>query len=428
MSVEVTPRDNACNIACSYCYQHPMRDADPSLPDFDLAAMKRGIEASGASTAEEVQARGGRGQVGFTIFGGEALLTPIAALEDLWRWGLTRYGSNSVQTNGTLITEAHLALFQRFKVSVGISIDGPGALNDARWAGSLERTREMTARSERAIAQLCAIGHVPSLIVTLSRHNASPDRLPALLIWFGQLRAMGVRYVNLHALEVDHALVGEHLALSTDELIGAFRALAAAQDALQVQFEPFHHMAQLLLGDDATASCVWNTCDPYTTGAVQGVDSHGERTNCGRTNKDGVSWRKPAAVGYQRQLALYQTPQEHGGCQDCRFFLQCKGQCPGEGIGGDWRNKTEKCAVWFALFADFEQQLVSAGKVPLSLSPARRQVEARAIEAWSRGQSPSLASLVAGQAPAAGAAAGQPHGDVPHGDHHGDHTDHGAKA
>lgn len=426
MSVEVTPVGNNCNIGCSYCYQNPMRDADPRLQPFDLAAMQRGIEASGASTQEEVDGRGGRGQAGFTIFGGEALLTPIDTLEDLWRWGLKRYGANGVQTNGTLITAEHIALFQRFKVHVGVSIDGPGELNDARWAGSLERTRLMTAKSEAALAALVAAGVTPSLIVTLSRHNASQERLPTLLAWFAALAGRGIRSVNLHALEVDHALVGEHLALSADELTAAFRILAVAQDRIGVRFEPFSHMVQLLLGQDESASCVWHACDPYTTGAVQGVDGQGERTNCGRTNKEGVSWRKPAVVGYHRQLALHQTPHADGGCQGCRFFLMCKGQCPGEGIGGDWRNRTEKCPVWFALFEDFERQLVMTGTIPLSLSPARPDVEARAIAAWSRGDNPSIASLLAGAA-GAGAVPNRAHGDTPHGDSHGDHTDTGAR-
>ena len=39
----------------------------------------------------------------FTLFGGEPLLMPKADLEALWAWGYQRFGTNSVQTNGTLI-------------------------------------------------------------------------------------------------------------------------------------------------------------------------------------------------------------------------------------------------------------------------------------------------------------------------------------
>ena len=89
------------------------------------------------------------------LFGGEPLLVPIADLEELWRWGLEKYGRNRVQTNGALINDEHVRLFRQYKVDVGISIDGPGELNDARWDGSLEKTRAATARAEAAIERLC---------------------------------------------------------------------------------------------------------------------------------------------------------------------------------------------------------------------------------------------------------------------------------
>ena len=77
----------------------------------------------------------------FTIFGGEPLLVPEHVLEELWAFGLERFGRNGIQTNGTLINDRHIAFFKRYSVSVGISVDGPDDLNDVRWAGSVELTR-----------------------------------------------------------------------------------------------------------------------------------------------------------------------------------------------------------------------------------------------------------------------------------------------
>jgi sulfatase maturation enzyme AslB (radical SAM superfamily) len=89
----------------------------------------------------------------FTLFGGEPRLLPERDLEELWRWGLERSGANSVQTNGTLIRDAHIRMFKQYKVLVGISIDGPGEMNSVRWAGSPEANLEATARTEAAIAR-----------------------------------------------------------------------------------------------------------------------------------------------------------------------------------------------------------------------------------------------------------------------------------
>src|SRR5678815_3546443 len=171
----------ACNIQCQYCYQNPVRDAGNVPRSYDLDKMKAAIEAEGGP---------------FSLFGGEPLLVPIADLEELWSWGLERYGHNSLQTNGTLITDAHLELFRKYKVHVGMSLDGPGELNDVRWHGSLEATRRSTAKAEAAIERLCREGMPPSLIVTLHRNNATADKLPRLCDWVRWLNGSGVRWLR----------------------------------------------------------------------------------------------------------------------------------------------------------------------------------------------------------------------------------------
>src|SRR5687767_16009133 len=116
-------------------------------------------------------------------------------------------------------------------------------------------------------------------------------------------------------------------------------------------------MFKLLQDEKASVTCVWNACDPYTTSAVRGVDGDGSLTNCGRTFKDGIPYRKASTVGRERQLVLHNTPQELGGCKGCRFFFACKGYCPGTALGGDWRKRTEHCRVLYSLFERFEEEI-----------------------------------------------------------------------
>lgn len=186
----------ACNIQCQYCYQNPERDAGNVARSYDLDAMKAAVEREGGP---------------FTLFGGEALLVPERDLEALWAWGFERYGSNSVQTNGVLINEAHLRMFRQYNVHVGISVDGPGKLNDARWNGTVEHTREATAKTEAAIERLCLVGMPPSLIITLHRGNATAEKLTAMHDWLRRLEAMGITSARLHVLEVDGELSLIHI-------------------------------------------------------------------------------------------------------------------------------------------------------------------------------------------------------------------------
>ena len=426
MSVELRPLGVACNIQCQYCYQNPQRDAGNVPRAYDIDAMKAATEREGGP---------------FTMFGGEALLVPAADLEELFRWGLEQWGSNGIQTNGVLINDEHVRMFKAYKVHVGVSIDGPGELNDSRWAGTLDRTREATAKIGGEHRAALRRGHPPSMIVTLHRGNATADKLPRMHDWFRELERMGVRSARLHVLEVDEEGVGAAYALSTDENLGAFRSFAALEGELDdAAARPLPGHAQPADGRTTTGStCVWNACDPYTTRAVRGVEGFGQASNCGRTNKDGIDFVKSSQEGFERYLALYQTPQEHGGCRDCRFFLQCKGQCPGTSIDGDWRNRTEHCELWKGLFRTLEEQMLDAGEVPVSASPERatsracssscgraaatRRSPGRAAS-WSSGRR-AVAPRPQCSTPAAMAtsrtATPTPHGDAPHGDRpHGD--------
>lgn len=376
MSIELRPLGVACNLACHYCYQNPQRDAGNQRMTYDLEAMKTEAARIGGA---------------FTLFGGEPLLMRFEDLEDLFAWGLETCGSNSIQTNGVLIEDRHIDLFRRYKVSVGISIDGPGELNDARWRHGLEATRRSTAVVENVIERLCREYQPPGLIITLHKGNATAEKLPLMAAWMRKLYETGIRSMRLHLLEVDHASVRESLALSAQENIRALLAFAQVQESLAgMHMDLFEEMEGLLSGKDADAGCTWRACDPYTTEAVQGIEGNGQSSNCGRTNKEGIGFIKANDSGYERYLALYRTPQSENGCAGCRFFLMCKGQCPGTAIDGDWRNRTEHCEEWKHLFRMIERRMIVAGKTPLTIQPIRLELEQRQIEAWEKGDNPSI--------------------------------------
>jgi len=398
VSVEVNIVGTRCKMACAYCYQLPVRVAtnNRALRLLDHSAIRAAVVAANP------------GPAGFSIFGGEPLLAAIEDLEKLWTFGLERYGKNGVQTSGSEIGEEHLALFKKYRVHVGFSIDGPGELNDARHAGTPDQTRAATAHSEAMLRRCLAEKVGASLIVTLHRLNAAPDRLPRLLAWFRDLDAVGLSSVRLHLLERDGP-GGERLALTSEQNTAALFAARDLEPSLaRLKFDVFADIEKKLLDPTTSATCVWNGCDPWTTPAVQGIEADGSRGLCQRVHKDGKQWRPADQHSNIRQVVLWNTAQEDGGCRGCRFFLQCGGHCPGTAIGGDWRNRSIDCPTWFALLERTELEMVARGEQPASLAA---DLEAR-IER----------SLVGAAAPSGH---GDAHGDSPHGDDHGDHTDAG---
>lgn len=424
MTLEVQAIGVQCNLSCPHCYQTALRDGGHAAPaPYDLAAMQ-------ATLARQLA---GMTTKAFTLFGGEALLMPFDDLAALIRWGVEDQRAQvSLQTNATLITDAHVALFRQYRVGVGISVDGPGACNDSRWAGSVEKTREMTARTDAAIRTLAAVGRPPSLIVTLWKGNVAPDRRPRLMAWLRELRGLGITAIRIHLLEVDHPDVRAHMVPDDADLRAALDDLMTLQadPDLDLTFDLFDDMLALLKGEDARVSCVWNACDPFTTAAVQAVDPTGALLNCGRTDGLGVPWLKADRPMHERQLALHATPMDHGGCQGCRFFALCKGYCPGTAIDRDWRQRTEHCATLLWLFERLERLLVFQGVVPVSRDPQRPAIEGALLAAWAEGRTLGVGAartqVRTGKAPAPRLTA-DGHGDVPHGDSHGDHYD-GARA
>lgn len=386
ITVEYNPVGIACNIACGYCYQDPMREAGNINVPRNWPRVKQQLERAGRD---------------FSVFGGEALLAPLAHLEEVFAFGYGKFGQNGIQTNGSLITDAHIDLFERYKVHVGISIDGPSELNRVRCEPPL------TERTLTAIDKLCARGLYPSIITTIHRGNAD---LVQLLAWFDALAAKGIRYLNLHELEVECGR--ESLALSEEDNIRTYLQIYEWAKTSTMAVLPFQDIRRLLTEEYPQVMCTWNHCDPLTTAAVQGINPNGELSNCGRTNKDGVNWLKGDHPGFERTLLLAQTPQEHGGCKDCTYFVFCKGHCPGTAIDGDWRNRTVNCRFWYALFERIERDCHPDA---LLSSFDKERMKRRLL--WS-----VMPDHVEGSH-------GDAHGDswghldVPHGDEHHDHTD-----
>lgn len=402
MTVELRPVGTKCNLSCLYCYQDPMRDACDLGSVCDLDMLKRSAEKHRES---------------FVLFGGEPLLMPEEQLKDIWSFGFEKYGKNGIQTNGVLISNNHIRLFKRYKVSVGVSMDGPDMCNDARRAGSLKETRQATSRTQIAIERLCEEGLSVSLIVNLHRWNTMNDRMPLMHEWFRYLDCLGLQSVRLHVLQVNNEAVRDKLMLSPHENFEAFLSLMELEKELKcLRFDVTRDIWNMLRGRDGSTTCIWRGCDPYTTRSVMDIQEDGGCGNCGRTNKDGVAFLKGEVEGFERCVSLYHTPQECGGCKGCHFFVVCRGQCPGTAIDFDWRNRSVYCETWRGLFSHVENQMLQKGETPITCHPNIKDIEKGLLASWTEGRRPSIETIMKelnrGQARKAT-------------DCHGDHTDHG---
>jgi uncharacterized protein len=403
MANEVRPVGVGCNLRCDYCYEFPLRE-EQAVHRYDREKVLAAIDKLGAGPDQF-----------FSLFGGEPMILAFHHFEELLSIAHTRWGHSGLQTNGSLITEKYIDLFTKYKTHVGISLDGPDELNDSRWAGNLEATRKATAQTLWAIDTLAARSKekdhahlLPSIIVTLHSGNCSKEHFPKLVEWFKHLNDIGIRSVNLHVMEMD-AHAGKW-AMDPDELSDRLIDLWNLHDTFKtLKFLKFVEVLKLLQGDDDVV-CVWHTCDPWNTSAVQGIENDGAPSHCSRTNKDGKNWLPAEGFGakgqhntvkfytsarsHERQMALYVTPQEVGGCKDCEYWMMCYGQCPGTGENNDWRERTTYCSLFKKLFAEGAKRLRAVGVQPLPDWQHRKELEAKMYDYWIREQTVTTGALV----------------------------------
>lgn len=140
-SLEIVLKINErCNINCTYCYMYNL--ASDVYKDMPNSASVKTCEDVARFICSEFQIRSPR-FVRIVLHGGEPMLLPPRQMERRLRAMYAIFTANmpeeqvrriqlSMQTNATLITDEWLELIAQWKIKVGVSLDGPAAVHDAR--------------------------------------------------------------------------------------------------------------------------------------------------------------------------------------------------------------------------------------------------------------------------------------------------------
>jgi uncharacterized protein len=328
----------SCQLGCAGCYQSALFERNGRRPPpYDLDRI-----------AEAVR-RGRPGKA--TLHGGEILLMPAPDLRRLCEILRANGREIGMQTNALALDDAKLAILREFRVTVGVSINGPGDLNRDRRAlgGGDEATDRLTERVVENIARMHAAGLSVSGICVLSETNAGDDdKVERLIAWATEMgERYGMWWFRFNPLYVDPGpmAAGGPRELSAERLGRVWRRLAEATfEDPRREWMPFREMLDNLCGFGVNP-CWYQTCEITETDAVYCILGDGEVGNCQRTSQRGISYlRVPgAAHGQVRQQILAQIPMEAGGCGGCRWWRVCYGGAPCEAEDGDWRNRSRFC-------------------------------------------------------------------------------------
>jgi len=127
--VMLKPVGSACNLACQYCYY---LEKELLYPNNKRSWMS---DETLETFIQQYFLAQTQPYVSFTWHGGEPLLRPISfykkALKLQQKYGKGFYIENSLQTNGTLLTDEWCRFFKENNFLIGLSIDGPATVHDA---------------------------------------------------------------------------------------------------------------------------------------------------------------------------------------------------------------------------------------------------------------------------------------------------------
>jgi uncharacterized protein len=142
-AIEVKPIGAACNLRCEYCYYLGKGSGHSAAPALmSDAVLERYVQ-------QVIAIHGCRAEIEFAWHGGEPTLAGIPFFEKAvqlqQKYGAGRRILNTLQTNGTLLTDDWCRFFHDHNFRIGISIDGPEHLHniyrkDALGEGSFART------------------------------------------------------------------------------------------------------------------------------------------------------------------------------------------------------------------------------------------------------------------------------------------------
>ena len=364
------PAGSSCNLACSYCYyldkamQYGGRNA---VMDDELLEMyiRQYIEANEVDTVQ------------FCWHGGEPLLLGT----DFYRRAMAlqkKYAAgkrieNTIQTNGTLVTEEWCGLFTENNFLVGISLDGPQDIHDA-----FRLTKGGRPTFEKVMSAISMFRKTGVEFNTLSVVSSLCGKRGGEIYRFLRDKARS-RYMQfLPAVEHVADRPGYHRpVIVPPETEGAYPAPWSVpaegygkflcdvfdewviRDVGQVFVQMFDATLAQWCGIQPGVCSMCETC-----GDALVVERNGDVYSCDHfvypgyllgniretSLKDIYATRKRLQFGLGKRNTL---PAE---CLRCRFYFACRGECPKHrfAVGQDGSRKNSLCDGLYAYFSHVE--------------------------------------------------------------------------
>lgn len=315
-----------CNLACDYCYYSTCGGKPgPKINRIDYTILEKFIEDYMSYQS---------GSISFAWQGGEPLLAGNDFFEEVIRLQAKHAPPNTIicnalQTNGTLIHDRWAAFFKRYNFLIGVSLDGPRELHDARRVdaagnGSFDRVMAGIEHLKR---------HRVDFNILTVIHRGNVDRARDLMHFYRENRFSYIQFIpcmDFRSQQVDKPGVYD----ITPEEYGTF--LCQAFDEWYRDGHPdvsirfFDNMLSVYVNREAEL-CVHQARCPSTLILEQNGDAYPcdffihDEWKLGNVGTDTIQalLAHPNYERFQRMKPALPDP-----CRSCRWQRLCHGGCP----------------------------------------------------------------------------------------------------
>lgn len=315
-----------CNLQCAYCYRG---DQPPRTMPLEVA--RSALELASASGLPfHVQMAGGEPTLE------PALIDAVARMVRQAGWPATL----AVQTNGTLIDRSLIECCRRHGIRVGLSLDGPPAVQETIRGG---------ARATFKGLELLAREAIPVRVTTvLSSANLSHlGELMLALAAFPNIRGVGLDPVVLRgrALQMESASPTEAALRSGVRRMLAMHDRVSLLRKVPITWRERDAVSHALAGRK-TQGVFCHAC----RGESLAVHPDGSVTPCGQTAGDSA-WMVGTAeqVDWEKLKAMYRGVRLQGPCRGCPLEGRCPGDCPARLETNSGEQLSAMCVIYRTL-------------------------------------------------------------------------------
>lgn len=327
--LKVTER---CNIACTYCYF--FFGGDESYAD-NPAFIGEQTADHFVRFVEEARQRYHLDQIRIILHGGEPLMLKksrmrrlLERLRQASEGTLLRF---TVQTNAMLVDEEWLQIFEELQVYVGVSLDGPGDLNDRYRVDKKGRgTYERVMKGVEKLFAAYEAGRIarPGLLCVMN------PEFPAEEVYRHFIEEIGFRNVDFLLPDDHHDSMSEEQREVFTSYVGELVSLYLQEERSGVRFRlvdkalaafgvspSFHSMMYRFVMQKEVTITVTSAGDVSPDDILRTTDPELMTTGLNVATASLTDVIEAPELGHL-QDAFYSIPT---GCRDCEWASVCRG-------------------------------------------------------------------------------------------------------